>query len=382
MGDDYRGGSHGQGYGAAFRTVRPGGVVTRAVVWAWVRVLGGAGILAVLLWRLGAGGFLDGLGVMNGATLLAALGIGLLTTVLSAWRWCLVARGLGVTLPLRVAVADYYRALFLNAALPGGVLGDVHRAVRHGQGVGNVGLGVRAVVLERCAGQVVLVAVGVAVLFAHPSAILPQVHLGAIPVAAAATGGLALALVVGIRLRRGASRCGRVVRAAVSDVRLGLLARGNWRGIAMSSALVLVGHLAMFLLAARAAGSSAPAARLLPLMVLALLAMALPVNVGGWGPREGFCAWAFAAAGLGATQGLAIAVGYGLLALVASLPGAGVLIVRSLVRLRPALPQPGPGMPRVVPDVVRPDPDVPRIGPGARRPVGAGLARRRAAAPV
>ncbi|MGJ3561879.1 hypothetical protein ACR6C2_41015 [Streptomyces sp. INA 01156] len=28
--------------------------------------------------------------------------------------------------------------------------------------------------------------------------------------------------------------------------------------------------------------------------------MALPLNVGGWGPREGVAAWAFGAAGLGA----------------------------------------------------------------------------------
>ena len=46
-------------------------------------------------------------------------------------RWWPAA--LGIRLPLGAAVADYYRALFLNAALPGGVLGDVHRAVRHGQ---------------------------------------------------------------------------------------------------------------------------------------------------------------------------------------------------------------------------------------------------------
>jgi hypothetical protein len=53
---------------------------------------------------------------------------------------------LGVRLPLRTAVADCYRSLFLNATLPGGVLGDVHRAVRHGRDVGDVGRGIRAVV--------------------------------------------------------------------------------------------------------------------------------------------------------------------------------------------------------------------------------------------
>jgi hypothetical protein len=69
-----------------------------------------------------------------------------------------------------------------------------------------------------------------------------------------------------------------------------------------------------------------PPGRLLALSLLSLLAMSVPLNVGGWGPREGVTAWAFGAAGLTAAQGLTVAVLYGLLALVASLPGAVVLV--------------------------------------------------------
>ena len=53
---------------------------------------------------------------------------------------------------------------------------------------------------------------------------------------------------------------------------------------------------------------------MLPLALLVLLAAALP-NVGGWGPREGVTAWAFAAAGLGASLGVATAVVYGVMVL-------------------------------------------------------------------
>src|SRR5213076_3487246 len=77
-------------------------VPTRGV-WAWLRPLGGAAILALLLWRLGSGAFLAGLRLIDGWALAAALGIGLLTTVCCAWRWRLVAEGLGVRLPLRSA---------------------------------------------------------------------------------------------------------------------------------------------------------------------------------------------------------------------------------------------------------------------------------------
>src|SRR5690606_15576131 len=113
-------------------------------------------------------------------------------------------------------------------------------------------------------------------------------------------------------------------------VRDGVLDRRIWPGIVLSSAAVLAGSLAMFLLAARAAGATAPVSQLLPLLVLSLLAMMLPVSVGGWGPREGACAWAFGAAGLGASQGRTVAVVYGLSIFVASLPGAAVLLVRFL----------------------------------------------------
>ena len=51
--------------------------------------------------------------------------------------------------------------------------------------------------------------------------------------------------------------------------------------------------------------------------------MVLP-SVAGLGPREGVAAWAFGAAGLGAQQGVATAVVYGVMVLVASLPGAAV----------------------------------------------------------
>jgi len=73
---------------------------------------------------------------------------------------------------------------------------------------------------------------------------------------------------------------------------------------------------------------------LLPIGIYALLAMGLPLNVGGWGPREGVTAWAFGAAGLGAGRGLAVAVVYGVLSLVASLPGAAVLVARWYTGLR------------------------------------------------
>jgi glycosyltransferase 2 family protein len=91
---------------------------------------------------------------------------------------------------------------------------------------------------------------------------------------------------------------------------------------------------ATFVVAARAAGTTLSLVRMLPLALLVLLAAALPTNIAGWGPREGAAAWAFSMAGLDAADGVAVAVVYGVLVLVASLPGAAVLVAGRLPRER------------------------------------------------
>jgi hypothetical protein len=132
--------------------------------------------------------------------------------------------------------------------------------------------------------------------------------------------GLGLATWFVLRLA-GGTRGGR---AAHRDVRDGLLR--SWPGVLVASLLAVTGHVATFLVAARAAGVTAPVTVLLPLALLVLVAMGIPANVAGWGPREGVAAWVFGAAGLGAGAGVTTAVVYGVMVLVASLPGVLVLL--------------------------------------------------------
>ena len=106
-----------------------------------------------------------------------------------------------------------------------------------------------------------------------------------------------------------------------------------WLGIALASALGVAGHAATFLIAARTAGTTAPPSRMLPIALIVVAAMVLP-SVAGWGPREGVAAWVFGAAGLGAGRGVATAVVYGVMTLVASLPGAALLVVAWFRRTR------------------------------------------------
>ncbi len=295
---------------------------------SWGRVIGPGVVLAVvfpvLAWRLGTGPFLEGVRSVDAQALAAATGIGVLTTVCCAWRWRTVARALEVELSLGAAVAAYYRSLFLNVTLPGGVVGDVHRGLSHGRDARDVGRALRAVAWERLAGQVVQIVLTVVILLVLPSPVhsaMPLVVLGLL----VAVAGLFLVA----RLRPGgasASAWARARRTVVADIKGALLAPHARLGIALASALVVAGHAVTFMIAARTAGTTAPLSLMVAIALLAMMAMTLP-NVGGWVPREGVTAWAFAAAGLGAGHGVTTAVVYGVMVFVASLPGAVVLLV-------------------------------------------------------
>ena len=284
-----------------------------------VRPLAVGAIVGALVWWSGPQTVVDALAALDAAPVLAALGFGVVTTVCSAWRWCLVARGMGMRLPLPTAVADCYQALFLNAVLPAGMLGDLHRAVGHGRRSGDVGRGVRAVVFERLVGLVVLVGVAAVVLAVEPTL------LGVLADIVPGAGWIGLLALVALPVLGWTLR-GRL-RPVATDLRA-VVRTGAGPGILGLSVVALAGYLATFVVAARAVGATAPVTALLPLLVLALLVMALPLNVGGWGPREAVAAVGFGAVGLGAEQGFAAAVAYGVLCMVACLPGGAVLLLR------------------------------------------------------
>jgi uncharacterized membrane protein YbhN (UPF0104 family) len=295
-----------------------------------LRLAAGVAVLWFLGRELGAAPFEDGLRAISWQAVVAAFTLTALTTVCSAWRWRVVARALGADIALPAATGAYYRSLFLNSVLPGGILGDVNRAVTHGRRAGDVAQGVRAVGWERLCGQVVQAVVAAAVLLTLPSPVrpvLPYVLAGIAGVVGCA------ALVVGVASRLGRSRPARAARAIATDLRRDLLVRGVWPQLTLASVLVVAGHTATFVIAARVAGCTAPLGELIALLMVIQIAAGIPLNIGGWGPREGAAAWAFAAAGLGAASGVTVATLYALLMLAAVTPGAG-LLMRDAVRRR------------------------------------------------
>jgi len=237
-----------------------------------LRVAAGVAVLGVLLGRFGAAPFVDGVRAAGPVPIVVAVLVTAGTTWCCALRWSLVSRRRGEPLALPVAYGAYYRSQLINATLPGGVVGDLHRGVVHGW---------RPVLWERAVGQAV------------------QLPL------------------VGALLLPGAWRwTGLAVVAA-------LVAAGG--AVALLSLLSSAGHLLVFVVAAASAGAALPMPSLVPVAALVLLGSAIPLNVAGWGPREGVAAWAFATFGSTAEVGLAVAVTFGVIATVATLPGLAFL---------------------------------------------------------
>lgn len=304
---------------------------TRRTPWRWLRPALGALLLGALVARTGTGPFVAGLRMATPWSLLAAVAVTAVTTVCCAWRWQLVADGLGVRIGLGAATAAIYRSQFLNATLPGGILGDADRAVRHGREAGDLPAGLRATMWERLGGQVVQVALTVVALLLLPSPLRPFC-----PPA------VGLGLLVGVAmwwLRRGGTTAGR---GFVSDDLTALLGRPTAPRVVLASCGSTAAHLAVFLVAVRAVGVEAPLTVLVPTALVVLVVSSVPVNIAGWGPREGVTAWVFGYVGLGPAAGLTVSVVYGVLAAVATLPGAVVLLAEA-VRQRDRRPAAAPG---------------------------------------
>ncbi|MFD1826754.1 MULTISPECIES: lysylphosphatidylglycerol synthase domain-containing protein [Mumia] len=289
-----------------------------------------AAVLVVVVAHVGTVPFLDGFRATTQSSaalagVFAALVLTALSTVCAARRWQVVSRELGASIRLKDAVVAYYRSQILNVTLPLGVAGDVHRGLVHGRDTDDTARGLRTVAWERFAGQAVCVVVAAGVLVAVPSPL--RSALGAVLAVGAAA---VCAVLVVVAALPGSWR-----GVLAGDVRRVLHRPSPTVQLVGLSVLAFCGHVAVFLVAVRIAAPQVAATDALPAALLVLLAASVPMSLAGWGPREGVAAWAFAAGGLGASQGVEVSVVYGLLALVATAPGIAVLLSDARGRIRP-----------------------------------------------
>ena len=285
-----------------------------------VRLCASVGLLIALARWLEVDEIVERLARMQPSWVGHALAISVVQVVASAWRWRFTAGRLGIELPFSTAVREYYLAMFLNQVIPGGVVGDVSRAWRHARRSAS-GPAVRAVILERASGQVVMAIVAMLSIVSLPMGLGLTWWWGAMVGGAIVVGAVVAGLWVRVRELNETSLVGRFWQ----DARHALFAGSAFPLQFASSVLVVATYLTTYWIAARAIGVDTPLVVLAPLVAPVLLTMLIPVTVAGWGVREGAAATLWGVAGLTVVDGVAISVAYGLLVLLSTLPGGLVL---------------------------------------------------------
>lgn len=296
-------------------------------------------LLGALVWWLGPLELLDQLSNFQGAWLWLALMIGLVQVMLSAFRWHFTARSLGLDLSFLAAWREYYLASLINQVLPGGVVGDAYRAKRHADQSTRRGQAWLAVVIERFSGQLMLVVLTLGVL--GFSTTWQQALWGLFPnlsllSSAFIAGGLLIGFFVFYGLMRRTKRWQAIEEDWLAPAMQGLH-QAFWPSSRLavqlvSSGLILLSYIAIFVLAAQALGVDLSMTTLMILAPPLLLAMVIPITVSGWGLREAAAAGAWGILGLDPAQGVAVSVAYGVLIFIIALPG--VVLWRPMAKPR------------------------------------------------
>jgi glycosyltransferase 2 family protein len=248
-----------------------------------VRVGVSVGIVAYILVDVDRTHLLDAVTGVDLDWVALAAGLYVAGQALSAFKWWLIGRSVGLRgRPIEYG-RFYFIGMFFNLLGISTLGGDVVRALYLGRG-SRPGLALNSVLFDRASGLVVLMALGSVTLLAHP-----QYHFPTALTVAVVGGGLALLV--------GWWTCPRLVKLLPADNRIRRQVETElapfWRDpglLVRVAAVSLAFHLSQVCVQwvlARAAGAPVPFAYCLVFHPILSVMMALPVSISGFGVREG-----------------------------------------------------------------------------------------------
>ena len=237
--------------------------------------------------------------------------------VVASIRWCDICNDLDLPMSRGEAVREFGLSALLNQVLPGGVVGDGVRVWRQRVQHGELGQPLRAAVVDRAIGQlaqVVVTLLGLLVwVFVHPQP--PPLVAWLV-----ALGMLMFMWSMWVWPWPGLQGLIRDAQQALMD--------GKRR---MRHAILSLGLMGLFLMCFWCCAQALD----LPLGIetltavpLLMLALILPVSVGGWGLREVSATAVLGTLGWTAEQSVALSAAYGLVNLAGMSPAALVLLRR------------------------------------------------------
>lgn len=281
--------------------------------------MAGLALLAAVLWYADPLAIAMQLSAVDPGFFAAGLAASIVSNVFSAARWAAIARELGVAVPLRHAVAMYFRGMTMNVLLPGAtVSGDVLRGYQLARLREKSGLRAAAsVALDRLSGLWILCAMSLLSLFLA----LANDHLVPGKAIAAYVAGLAVALAVPW-LPLPITRLEALRRQAVG-------ARGPLLASVWLSVLVQVFSAGALWAFAFAAGINLSYWVMLAAAAPIFIMGALPLGWGGFGAREAAAVVVLATIAVPADQATTAALLYGISAVLQGVLAAPLFLVRS-----------------------------------------------------
>src|SRR5215467_11964914 len=279
------------------------------------KIVVSAGLLVFFFTRIHVERFFHTFASADFSYIAVALVVYLVSQVVGAWRWKVLARPLGFKTPFKSLLYFYLVGMFFNLFAPGTVGGDVSRIyylardgeIRHEKIWGGATINAAvSVFVDRVIGMMVLVWLGALGLILYPEyAVHSAVRL--------LTFALALGFIVGGLLIPVLRRIlPDVGYSTVVKLRVALRSyRARWQAIPQAIALSFVIHLIqawIHLLIGRAIHIEIPFSYCIILYPLVGTFAAIPITLNGLGLREGGYLFLLAVIGINSEKAIAFGV--------------------------------------------------------------------------
>ncbi len=290
--------------------------------------------LIVILWRtVDVPASLAVITELKAHTLVAAVLMVAATTVITGARWWLVLRQMNRHVPARLAVGLMFVGNFFSQILPSSVGGDAFRVWYARQAGVPYRPAIGSVLLERASGLVGLaLIVTVGVLYLGPRIEMPGLRIGLLAGLPFIVWGLGMMCIADRMRWLNRFKLLGIFKDIAADTRRVVLSRQMVWLVAVSVAGHLIAAAMVFMVAADlGVALSLPDA--LALVPPVLLITMFAISIAGWGVREGGMVVMLSYADVTAEVALAISVLFGVLLIVAALPG---LVFWLTSRVRPA----------------------------------------------
>ena len=326
------------------------------------RVLISAGLLAWVISRSGLEDLIEAARDANLALLAEAYALAIAGMFMRTYRWLILLKAAGATVSAWRALYLYFVGGFFNVFLPTGLGGDVLRVLEIGPGASSE-QAAATVLVDRLTGFVVLFVMALAAL-PFSASLLPRgtailvgllagaVCLGALllfegrllrrltawmpdPISLASEGwlGRTYAVITGGTGTGGAGTRPAATTGTGAGTGPAATSRAIWGALGVSTVYNLSVIWASVLVA-RAFGLQVSAWHFLSFTPIAVVALLVPISIGGLGVREGIYVTLFGQVGLSAAQATVLSLGVYSLDVFTGLLGGMIYLLAGVLGLR------------------------------------------------